>query len=81
MDEKQYISSGILELYVAGALEKEAMLEVSQKINESVKIRTEVKLIESALYTFFKIASPKNENGDETHQLKSRLINRIKNKF
>lgn len=78
MDVEQYISSGILELYVAGALEEDAMIEVAQNIKLHKKIKDEVRLIEKAVFMLLEVASQNNESGDAAHQLKNHLINRIK---
>lgn len=78
MDIEQYISSGILELYVAGALEKEAMAEVAQHIQQYTQIRDEVNMIEQTLMFLFKISSTKVVEAIQP-QLKSDVIDFIKN--
>jgi len=49
MDIQEYISSGILELYVYGALTEAESREVSQTLNEHPEVRKEVEEIEAAL--------------------------------
>ncbi|MCH4822841.1 anti-sigma factor [Gramella lutea] len=49
MDIKEYISSGILELYVYGALTEAESREVSRVLKEHPEVRKEVEEIENAL--------------------------------
>ncbi len=49
MDIQKYISSGILELYVYGALSEKESREVSRVLKEYPEVRTEVEEIEKAL--------------------------------
>ncbi|MDT0643234.1 anti-sigma factor [Zunongwangia sp. F363] len=49
MDLQEYISSGILELYVCGALSEEESREVSHELKQHPEIREEVEEIEKAL--------------------------------
>lgn len=58
MDVKEYIASGILELYVAGALNEEQNLEVQHYALEYHEIREEIEAIENALLQVTKAASP-----------------------
>lgn len=59
MDVKEYIASGKLELYVAGALSREENLEVQQYAIEYPEIRKEIEAIERAILAVTEAASPK----------------------
>lgn len=59
MDVKEYIASGILELYVAGALSPEENLEVQHYAIEYPEIRKEIEAIERAILELTEAASPK----------------------
>ena len=64
MDVKEYIASGKLELYVAGALSPEENLEVQHYAIQYPEIRKEIEEIEKAILELTKAASPKMpENG------------------
>ncbi|GAA4321818.1 anti-sigma factor [Pontixanthobacter gangjinensis] len=58
MDIKEYISSGILELYVYGALTEAESREVSRVLKEHPEIRQEVEEIELALQKLSATAAP-----------------------
>ena len=58
MDIKEYISSGILELYVYGALTEAESREVSQALKKHPEIRQEVEEIEAALQKLASAAAP-----------------------
>ncbi|MCP9200057.1 anti-sigma factor [Gramella sp. GC03-9] len=58
MDIKEYISSGILELYVYGALTEEESREVSRVLKEHPEISKEVEEIEQALQELSTAAAP-----------------------
>lgn len=60
MDIQEYISSGILELYVYGALTEAESYEVSQALKEHPEIRKEVEEIELALQKLSSAAAPYN---------------------
>lgn len=60
MDIEKYISSGILELYVYGALPEEESRQVSKALKEHPEIRKEVEEIESALQQLSGAAAPYN---------------------
>lgn len=60
MDIEEYISSGILELYVYGALTEEESREVSKALKEHPEIRREVEEIEHALQQLASTAAPYN---------------------
>jgi anti-sigma-K factor RskA len=57
MDTQEYISSGILELYVAGALSEKENLEVAAYAEEYPEINDEIIAIEKALLELTKISS------------------------
>ncbi|MBO0341387.1 anti-sigma factor [Flagellimonas profundi] len=59
MDVKEYIASGKLELYVAGALSPEENLEVQHYAIQYPEIRKEIEEIEKAVLELTKAASPK----------------------
>ncbi|NDV15951.1 anti-sigma factor [Muricauda sp. TY007] len=59
MDVEEYIASGILELYVAGALPPEENLEVQHYAIQYPKIRKEIEAIERAILELTEAASPK----------------------
>lgn len=59
MEVEKYIASGILELYVAGALSPEQNLEVQHYAIEYPEIKKEIEAIEAAMLKLTKAASPK----------------------
>jgi anti-sigma-K factor RskA len=58
MDIEKYIASGILELYVAGALNEEQNLEVQHYTLEYPEIQKEIEAIENTLLKLTKAVSP-----------------------
>ncbi|MDT0648835.1 anti-sigma factor [Autumnicola edwardsiae] len=60
MNEKEYISSGILELYVYGALSKSESAEVTRMLKKHPEMRAEVEEIEEALMKLSEAAAPSN---------------------
>ncbi|MBZ9729324.1 anti-sigma factor [Salegentibacter sp. JZCK2] len=60
MDIQKYISSGILELYVYGALSEKESREVSRVLKEYPEVKAEVEEIEKALLTLSSAAAPNN---------------------
>ncbi|MGB5943516.1 MAG: anti-sigma factor [Leeuwenhoekiella sp.] len=58
MDIQEYIESGILELYVCGALTQEESIEVSKQLNKHEEIRAEVERIEKCLQHLSRAAAP-----------------------
>ena len=58
MDIKKYIESGILELYVYGALSETESAEVSRTLMEYPEVKAEVEEIEKALLTLSSAAAP-----------------------
>lgn len=60
MDIQQYISSGILELYVYGSLSESESREVSRMVKEHPEVKAEVEKIEAALRDLSAAAAPSN---------------------
>lgn len=60
MNIKEYIASGILELYIYGALSEEENLEVSKRLHEYPEIKEEVEEIEQALQELGAAVAPYN---------------------
>lgn len=60
MDKKNYIESGILELYVYGALSEEESAEVTKFLKQYPEIEKEVEEIEAALMDLSAAVAPKN---------------------
>jgi len=73
MNVQGYIASGILELYVSGALSEKEMVEVSAMIKRYPEIRQEVEDIEQTLLTFFANQS----NKDKSANLKENILKKI----
>lgn len=73
MDIKEYISSGILELYVYGALTEAESREVSQVLKKHPEVRQEVEEIETALQKLASSTAP-NYNAEA-------ILSRIKMKL
>lgn len=59
MNQEKYIETGILELYVAGALPEEEMIAVTEKVKTSVELKAEVERIEMAFIAFAGLHAPK----------------------
>ena len=62
MDVEKYIASGILELYVAGALSEEENREVHHHAQEYPEIKAEIEAIEKAVLAVSRAASPGLKN-------------------
>lgn len=60
MDKKDYIESGLLELYVYGALSEEESAEVTKFLKQYPEIEREVEEIEAALMDLSAAVAPKN---------------------
>jgi len=60
MNIQEYISSGILELYVCGALTDQESQDVSATLREYEEVRSEVEEIETALQNLAMAAAPYN---------------------
>jgi len=72
MDVKEYIASGKLELYVAGALSIEENLEVQHYAIQYPEIRNEIEAIERAILAVTEAASPKMPSDGFT-KIKARI--------
>lgn len=59
MNNKEYIESGVLELYVAGALPEQEMIEVTQAVKAHPELLAEVERIESAFMAYASLHAPK----------------------
>ncbi|MBT8186011.1 MAG: anti-sigma factor [Eudoraea sp.] len=73
MDVEAYISSGILELYVAGLLTEEENLEVYRYAQEYPRIKLEIEEIEASILALSKMASPKISRRKGFDDLKVRI--------
>ena len=73
MDVEEYISSGILELYVAGLLNEEQNLEVHSYARQYPKIREEILAIEAAVLELGKSAAYKNSGKRNFRDLQDRI--------
>lgn len=73
MEVEKYIASGILELYVAGALTEEENTEVYQYAHEYPKIREEILAIESSVLELTKSVTPKFAKRKDFDDLKVRI--------
>ncbi|MBU2997359.1 anti-sigma factor [Cellulophaga baltica] len=62
MDIEKYITSGILELYVAGTLSEQENLEVVALAAEHPEIKKEIEEIEASILALSKVASPKRSS-------------------
>lgn len=62
MDIQEYINSGILELYVYGALSEKESREVTRELKKYPEIKAEVEEIEEALMMLSKAVAPNNAN-------------------
>lgn len=72
MDIEKYIASGILELYVAGALSKDDNLEVQRHAAQYPEIQAEIEAIEKTVLAVAKTASP-GLSPDSFSEVKNRL--------
>jgi anti-sigma-K factor RskA len=75
MNIQEYISSGILELYVCGALTDQENKEVSATLREHEEVRTEVEEIETALQNLALATAPYNPE-ELLANIKSKLSNK-----
>ena len=58
MNIKEYISSGILELYVLGMLSEEESREVTRLVNKHPALQTEVDKIQQSLQAYARNQGP-----------------------
>jgi anti-sigma-K factor RskA len=80
MDIEAYISSGILELYVAGLLDEEQNLEVYRLSEEHPKIKEEVLAIEAAILALSKSSADLSSDRKEFAHIINRLGNNSRTK-
>ncbi len=73
MDVEKYIASGILELYVAGALTEEQNREVHQNALDYPVIKEEIIAIEAAILELSQVISPKISKKKGFDDLKVRI--------
>jgi anti-sigma-K factor RskA len=71
MDSKNYIASGILELYVAGSLSEKENQEVYEVMQKYPEVKTEVESIENAILQL--TAAAKKDNNYSFDAIKSQL--------
>ncbi len=76
MDVEKYISSGILELYVAGELSEQENIEVYRNAKEFPQIHEEILAIESAVLALSKTTAPKRLKEAGFEDLKKRIGHR-----
>jgi anti-sigma-K factor RskA len=80
MDVEKYISSGILELYVAGALTEEQNREVHQNAIDYPAIQEEIIAIEASILELSKVISPKIVEKKGFEDLKVRIAHKEESK-
>ena len=80
MDIREYISSGILELYVAGALAPEENLEVYRISRQYPEIEAEIWEIEAAILRLNKSASSKISKNKDFRDIQERIGQRKETK-
>ncbi len=73
MDVEKYISSGILELYVAGALSEEENMDVYQYAKEYPRIEEEILAIEASILALSTTTSPKISRKKGFNDVKVRI--------
>lgn len=73
MDIQEYISSGILELYVAGALTAEENLEVYRNAQQYPEIEAEIREIEAAILKLSKSAAPRISKNKGFREIQERI--------
>ncbi|MCB7479986.1 anti-sigma factor [Christiangramia sediminis] len=79
MDIQEYISSGVLELYVYGALTEAESLEVTRALKEHPEIRIEVEEIEIALQKLSAAVAPSYNAEALLASIKQKLSNKSDN--
>ena len=80
MEVEKYIESGILELYVAGALTEEENLEVYQNAQKYPEIQKEILEIEKAILELTKAVFPKLANRKGFEDIRVRIGHRKETK-
>lgn len=58
MNIQEYINSGVLELYVAGALTEKEMVETTRSVNQYPELKSEVERLENAFMTYAQLHAP-----------------------
>ncbi len=74
MDSKEYIASGILELYVAGSLSEKENQEVYEAMQKYPEVKAEVESIEKAIVQLTAFA--KKDNSYDFETIKNQLIDK-----
>ena len=77
MNLNEYISSGILELYVYGALPEEESIEVTKELKKHPEILKEVEEIEDALTQLSTAAAPYNPEALFSRKFQIRIIREL----
>ncbi len=78
MDIEKYITSGILELYVAGTLSEQENLEVVALAAEHPEIKKEIESIEASILALSKATSPKRSANKGFNDIQNRIQNATK---
>lgn len=73
MDIEKYIASGILELYVAGALSDDENLDVLSYARKYPEIQTEIEAIEASIITLATTAAPKESSKYNFIDIKNKI--------
>ena len=73
MNSREYIESGILELYVFGKLSEDEMAEVQQMAADNPSIRTEIAAIEKAVINLSHSVSP-NISSETYDKIRQQLL-------
>ncbi len=73
MDIEKYITSGILELYVAGTLSEEENLEIDALATKHIEIKKEIEAIETSVLALSKAASPKRSANKGFNDVQNRI--------
>lgn len=73
MDVNKYITSGILELYVAGTLSEEENLEVNRNAEQYPEIKKEILAIETAILALSKAAAPMRSGSKGFNDIERRI--------
>ena len=77
MNSREYIESGILELYVFGKLSDEEIAEVNQMAAQYPEVREEIKAIESAVINLSHSVAP-HLSATNYEKIRTELLGRNK---
>jgi anti-sigma-K factor RskA len=77
MDNKEYIESGILELYVFGTLSEKENIEVQDMANKHQEIRDEIEAIEKAIINLSQSVAP-HLSAKNYENIRHQLLNKHK---